>query len=397
MGHLRWSVTDAGGLEGLRCRSRFWRLAAALCGMMGLTCAPASAQYTRYKMTEIGAGVSGVAQRNIFGAAMNNYGTVVGTFTLLPYEMPLNTYDGFQWYPDSPNGTTGHFYEIEVSRIYDTQPNAINDDGIIAGTAYYDFGGIGGATHPFYFTNKVHADLDSSDYGDYRAINASGVIAGALGLDDNDYTAIETTEAISPNPVTTVLGNLGISTFDVATAINDLGWAAGSATISIGDHSIVNNPFVSFKPGGSVIDLGTLGGALGAAYAIQNAGPGASQAVVVGQADLPPVTLSGNTYFSSHAFMATCKANDPASVRIQDLGLLGGGSRPETYSMAAGINRSGYVVGNSETNSGPQNIHGFITRVSAYPSAATPHLIDLHSLIDEPTLLLSAVAINDSG
>jgi probable HAF family extracellular repeat protein len=117
-----------------------------------------------------------------------------------------------------------------------------------------------------------------------------------------------------------------------------------------------------------MLDLGTLGGSGASALAINSTGH------VVGQA-----STAGDT--STHAFLWS------KSRGIQDLGLLPGGDT----SVAYGINAVGTVVGSAATI-GPIGQHAFVWTKST-------GMQDLNDLIPSGTgwLLVQAAGINKSG
>ena len=142
-----------------------------------------------------------------------------------------------------------------------------------------------------------------------------------------------------------------------ALGINNSGDVVGTSDTSVGQRAFV------YTAGGSMQDLGTLGGDQSHAWAINDAG------YVVGVAQ----TSSG----SGHAFLY------PAGGSMQDLGTLGDAALND--STALDINNLGDVVGVSSTASSP---HAFL-----YPSGGS--MQDLGTL--EGTGTSWAYAINDSG
>ena len=169
------------------------------------------------------------------------------------------------------------------------------------------------------------------------------------------------------------LGTLGISSY--ASGINDAGQVVGRASTAEGDwHAFITGPngvgmkdlgqgearginnagqvigwsgtaaaFITGPDGVGMREVGTLGESWSGTYAfgINDAGQ------VAGSFD----TAQGN----SHAFIT-----GPNGVGMRDLGILGGGSTPDNWSSASGINNAGQVVGVS-TAAESLTLHAFIT------------------------------------
>jgi probable HAF family extracellular repeat protein len=155
----------------------------------------------------------------------------------------------------------------------------------------------------------------------------------------------------APAYTLTDLGTLGGS-MSGATAINDRGQVIGQSTIA--PDSFVTHSFF-WSPGGGMVDVGTLGGSGTQAIALNNAGQ------VVGWSD----TALG----PRHAFSWTSEGG------IVDLGTFGG-----QRSRAAAVNDHGRVVGWSEASDGQQH---------AFSWTAAGGMVDLGPGI--------AVDVNDAG
>lgn len=142
--------------------------------------------------------------------------------------------------------------------------------------------------------------------------------------------------AVAQKYTVTDLGTIG-GNLSYASAVNDSGQVVGSSYIS--KQNGIYHGFIWTAATG-LHDLGTLGGNNSYALGINNAGQ------VVGCADVSPSNL-----VPGHAFLWTQAGG------MQDLGTLGGGS------CALGINDVGQVVGLSTVSTNVDN-HAFIWSVS---------------------------------
>ena len=206
---------------------------------------------------------------------------------------------------------------------YASYAYGINNSGQVVG---YSYSSPAGYYHAFLYSNGSMTDLGTLPGGaplqSYAyGINNTGQIVGQ----SSTYTAGD------KNPVTehafrysggvmSALGTLPGGVGSVANGINDSGQVVGYS-YTYNDHSQQHRAFAYNN--GSMADLGTLGGSLSGASAINNSGQ------VVGWARLPSE--------NSHAFLYSNGV-------MADLGTLGG-----TYSDARGINDAGQVVGYSYT------------------------------------------------
>ena len=207
------------------------------------------------------------------------------------------------------------------------QVNAINNAGQMAGistTASEQW-------HAFFWSARGGmVDLGTLGNGEFSTasgINNSGQVIGEsttlAGDPFEDPTLWDTEHAFlwTAEGGMIDLGTLG-GTLSRANAINDSGQVVGRSETASGE----SHAFLWTAEGG-MVDLGTLGGPFSTAYLINNLGQ------VAGQGEIP----SGEW----HAFLWTAEGG------MVDLSTLGG-----TYSIAYSINDFGQVIGGSETASG---------------------------------------------
>ena len=193
-------------------------------------------------------------------------------------------------------------------------------------------------------------------------INASNQIAGWT-MDQNDPNQDPSGVAeVYSNGIATTLPNLPApyNYITTASAINNRGQVVGygGTTFYFLPYPFAEHAFL--YSGGSMTDLGTLGGSYSAASGINDNGE------IVGESSI------SNTGSAVHAFLYSKGV-------MTDLGTFGGQS-----STAAGINNQGVVVGNART------ADGFVQAFS-YSDGIMTDLGDLGGSDSEAT------AINDEG
>ena len=183
------------------------------------------------------------------------------------------------------------------------QPSAINDSGLAVGYITNSQGNQAAIS----FANGQSTTLGVNALA--QGVNNSGIVVGVT------YKGLDPSVAEWSHGQLTTLPISGY-----ATSINNLGQVAGGYITSNNElHAYVST-------GGTLTDLGTLGGTWSSAYGINS----------IGQ-------VTGTSLTSSSVF----RAFFTNSSGMNDIGTLGGSN---SYGMA--INDSGHIVGNSQTLTG---------------------------------------------
>jgi probable HAF family extracellular repeat protein len=207
----------------------------------------------------------------------------------------------------------------------------------------------GGGNHAFaYYDGKMH-DLGSLAAGGQSfasAINQNGLIAGTADTVATTVGRPQHAVTIDLNGVYTDLGTLGTGDLSVGLALNNSGVVVvGYSSLSLSDHATVH-AFATF--GGTMMDLGTLGGASSVANAINDRGD------VVGYSN---TTKAGD----NHAFLYRNGA-------MVDLNTLIDSSLGWELMFANGINDAGQITGYGTVDG---RIHAFLLNEDA-PAVPEP-------------------------
>jgi len=339
------------------------RSALALTGLaaLALTAArPAAAQATfTYTLTVLDT-LDALGGRNASGQGVNDSGQVAGYSNTAVF--------GIQHaFLSAPGGTP-------------VKDLGTLDMGTVDGSVSYGMGvnTIGQVTGESNATTGYHAFLSGVNGGSLKDLGSlGGYYSYGQGVNDSGQVAgFSSTAADGPttlvSPIHAFLSGVnGGSLKDLGTlggttsgglGVNASGQVAGSSSTASGD----THAFLSGVNGGSLTDLGTLGGTTSFGRGVNASGQ------VVGYS----TTTGGGT----HAFLSGVNGGS-----LTDLGTLGG-----TSSVGQGVNASGQVVGNS-TTTGDTAQHAFL-----YSGGV---MTDLNTLITPNSgfLLDYANGISDTG
>jgi probable HAF family extracellular repeat protein len=313
-------------------------------GLIGFS-AQANALYGLLDLGSLSTNPIDVSNNLAIGGLINSSSQVAGT--------NLNTFAPTFWNGvasvslSTLGGSMGSAYSVNNASVITGWSTINGDDSawhatVWNGSTTTDLGTLGG-------TNSEGSDIN----------NANQVVGWSHTLNDNNYHATIWNGTVA----TDLVGLGGISSDSEAFAINDnsqvVGWSENSSGVRRATSWVGNN----------IVDLGALSDSGDSeAYDINNAGR------IVG------VSAFGSV---DHAVMWSGGS-------ITDLGTLGG-----SFSVATGINSSGFIVGNSQIL-GDGAYHATLWT----DDGAT--IIDLNTLLDasfiaDGWVLNDAYAINDNG
>jgi probable HAF family extracellular repeat protein len=224
-------------------------------------------------------------------------------------------------------------------------PLSINTAGSIVGYFSPEPASPIDLTHAFVIQNGVFTDLGQGEnFSEAHGINTSGQIAGDATDPNNTLTA----SVWQPDGTITFLGTLG-GFESRAFAINDAGQVTGNSYTNDAQSSLHAFLFSN----GEMTDIDTFGSDASWAFGINNNG------VVVGQVAIPIET------YNYHAFVFMGGS-------MMDLNTLIPGGSGLTLYEADGINDSGNIVGEAQSNS-DGSAHGFLlTPVAPQITAISP-------------------------
>ena len=298
-------------------------------------------------------------------AAINNLGQVAGTSTA------------------GTHGCAFRYYNNKMEDIGGIGSRAfgISQTGVVAG----DFARMEPTTpnHAALFKGGAPIDLGvlpGALFSRANAVNSNGYVVGYSGseFDSDNSRAFVWTGSTGMLD----MGTLG-GPYAQAMAINDAGYATGSASIarSVGArHAFLYQAWPGYGPAKPMRDLGTLGGVSSYGMAINMSNH------VVGY------SMLNTGYNAVHAFLYDGGA-------MIDLGSLTPNMPGTDYSVALGLNNSGQIVGYSYVaNVGSDNVRQAAFVFGNMPDAA---MVNLNDLISKATAaqywLFAATAINDQG
>ena len=318
------------------------------CLLYTLTSQTAAAQ--TYEVTDLG--TLGGQRSQAFG--LNNFGQVVGCS-----ETPSGELQAFLY-------TRGWLLNLGTLGGGSSCAYAISNSGIAVGFSQTASGrhhpvlfGIGS---PLFDLSSLGYPLDDS-FSTASGINNSGQVVGyyLTVTAADEHNSSRNRAFLYSNHRISDLGTFG-GAEGAATAINNSGQVVGYFSIESNPVYAAHRAFLFSA--GTVVELGTLGGIRTTPADINDSGQ------VVGSAELP----NGEP----HAFLYS-------NGSLLDLGTLPGGRQSRAY----GINNSGQVVGASDSAAG--RLHAFCY------SAGVMH--DLNRLIpaDSGWVLAKASDINDAG
>jgi probable HAF family extracellular repeat protein len=211
-----------------------------------------------------------------------------------------------------------------------SSPAAINDQGQVAGTS--------GAS-AFRYIKESKTPMQDAGGNPAGISRGFGINGASQVVGDSTFGNNKSSHAAFFSDKSAVdLGTLrGYGSFSRANGINASGLVVGSASDKLdGDNS---RAFIVSTPSGTMIDLGTLGGAHAQALGINDDG------FVTGNAQTLSPVASGST----HAFLWN------ATTGMRNLGTLDG-----AFSYGIAINRQNHVVGYSTINNYDTRLHAFL-------------------------------------
>jgi probable HAF family extracellular repeat protein len=317
-----------------------------------------TAHAQRYTVTDLGT-LGGLSS---FANGINNAGQVVGKADL----------------PGTPASTPTHAFLYSGGIMQDlgtlggnlSNATAINNAGQIVGNSL-TITRVGQVSHAFLYSGGIMQDLGT-------LAGPSGVAqeSTANGINDLGQIVGQSTSSdfglnhafLYTGGIMTDLGSLIVTQgASSATGINDTGQIVGQSTIVAGSGGGNMHAFVD-TVGGSMQDLGTLGGNSSFANAINAAGQ------IAGDSNTAGVNGAG----PQHVILASASGGP-----LVDLGAFNGSST----CFALGINAAGDIVGSAQS--------AVLGSAFLYHNGA---FLNLENLIDTPGWVLdSATGINDKG
>ena len=274
---------------------------------------------------------------------------------------------------------------------------ALNESGAVAGNT--------GDSHAFLYRNGEVNDLGTlgGERSSGTGINDSGQVSGTTELPDDGSLRAPIRAFIYSNGVMTDLGVLEGGRGSQGSRINNRGEVTGGADLPpiFGFHAFLYRD-------GQMLDLGHLGGGTSVGYDINDRGQvvgesgsaadGRPHAFLYSDGEMRDLGTLGGNISSAYAINATGQVTGQAFTsssrlhaffytggRMEDLGVLLEGG----LSIGRGINSKGWVVGLTDTETGP---------VAFVHDGTEMH--DLNALLDasgEGWIVYNAYDVNDAG
>lgn len=329
----------------------------ALVGVLSFATLSVNAAATAYNFTDLGDLGSGFGSK---ANGINNTGQVVGVSYAIDGSSHATLWNGaiatelaplsgsFNTVASSINNSgqvagwsSGHAILWNGNSVTDLgsgTANAINDSSQVAGLSYPPLAAT-------LWNGTTSTELGQMTFGSVRGINNTGQVVGS---NNDNATLWNGTSATNLG----TLGGIRSEAYDINNAGQVVGWSFNGASSGGG---LAYNPGMVPRPtiwnNGVATDLGTLGGAIGTAFAINDAGLAVGYSYTSAIGDGNHATLwNGSTITDLNSFL------DASAVKAGWF-----------LYEATGINENGWIVGNATNSLGIS--HAFM--LAPVPEAET--------------------------